>query len=192
MSKEQQELVVEVRTQFGDNASRRARKAGQIPAIVYSKGCENKAIYVNADQWKIVAARSVHMVTLVCGDEKIPALVREVQFNHLKNYVVHIDFQRVDLNAEITDKVPVVAVGECKAGTRGILEQEMHEVEVACRPADLPASISCDVSGLDLNDCVHVKDLVMPAGVKAVSNADAVVFHVVVTAAGESAASAEA
>ena len=99
MSNEQQELAVEVRTQFGDNASRRARKAGQIPAIVYSKGCENKAIYVNADQWKTVAARSVNMVTLVCGEEKIPALVREVQFNHLKNYVVHIDFQRVEAEA---------------------------------------------------------------------------------------------
>lgn len=180
MSKVSHEIVVEERNVFGNNASRRSRKAGMIPAIVYSKGNDSKAIFVDADKWKSFSAHAVHMVTLVCGDQKIPALVREVQFNHLKNYVVHIDFQQVDLNKEITDKVAIHAHGESRGTAHGyVLEQELHELEVICRPNDLPEAISADVSALDLGDRLHVKDLVLPAGVRTDVDGETVVFHVV-------------
>lgn len=103
MSKETHKIAVQARTGFGDNASRRLRKAGMIPAIVYSKGIEPKAIQVSADEWKVVSASNPSIVTLVDGDKETPALVREVQFNYLKNYVVHIDFQQVD-PAQVTEE----------------------------------------------------------------------------------------
>ncbi len=180
MSKVSNEIAVEKRNEFGNNASRRARKAGMIPAIVYSKGKENQAFFVDADAWKVLSGHGAHMVTLVDGETKIPALVREVQFNHLKNYVLHIDFQQIDLDHEITDAVPVHATGDCCGVAHGgILEQEIHSLEVTCRPDALPEVIKVDVSALDLNARLHVKELVLPEGVRTAADPDTVVFHVI-------------
>ena len=109
-----------------------------------------------------------------------PVLIREVQFNHLKNYVVHIDFQQVDLNKEISAKVVLHAVGDCYGAAHGgILEQELHELEVLCRPADLPELIKVDVSSLDIGQALSVKDLVLPQGVRTNVDPEEIVFHVV-------------
>ena len=100
MSKETYKIAVQARTGFGDNASRRLRKAGMIPAIVYSKGIEPRAVQVSADEWKVVSAQKPEYIMLIEGDKETPALIREVQYNYLKNYVVHIDFQQVDMVPE--------------------------------------------------------------------------------------------
>ena len=180
MSKVNNEIAVQARKEFGKCASRRARKAGMIPAVVYSKGKEAKSIMVDADAWKVLAGHHVQMVTLVDGAAKSSALVKEVQFNHLKNYVQHIDFQEVDVNADLTAMVPVHAHGECIGVNHGgILEFELHEIEVICHPDHLPESIAAEVSSLDIGDQLHVKDLVMPEGVRTDADPEAVVAHVV-------------
>ena len=103
MSKVNNEIAVQERREFGKNASRRARKAGRIPVSVYSKGKESRSFLIDADEWKVLSGHGAHMVSLLDGAKKIPALVKEVQFNYLKNYVLHVDFQEVDLNQEIND-----------------------------------------------------------------------------------------
>jgi len=180
MSKETPHIAVEARAEFGNNASRRLRRAGMIPAIIYGKSQEPKAIAVNADEWKVFSALHSHIVMLKDGKDDQPALVREVQFNHLKNYVVHIDFQAVNLNEEIHSEVPVHAFGESYGAAHGgILEQEIHELHVICRPADLPEAIKADVTALNIGDALTVGQLVLPEGVRTEVAADAVVFHVV-------------
>ncbi|MBS1368562.1 MAG: 50S ribosomal protein L25 [Lentisphaeria bacterium] len=180
MSKVNNEIAVQDRKDFGKCASRRSRKAGMIPAVVYSKGKEAKPVMVDADAWKVLAGHHVQMVTLVDGADKSTALVKEVQFNHLKNYVQHIDFQEVDMNADLTAMVPVHAHGDCLGVNRGgILELELHELEVICHPDHLPESIAAEVSSLDIGDRLHVKDLVMPEGVRTNVDPEAVVAHVV-------------
>ena len=180
MSKETIKIAVEERKDFGKNASRRARRAGLIPAAVYSKGKETQAFLVNADEWKVFSVHhAAHMVTLVNGSTEIPALIKEVQFNHLKNYVQHIDFQQVDLNQDIVATVAIHAVGEAPGAAHGgILEQELHELEVICHPADLPEMLPADVSKLEIGEALHVSDLVLPAGVKCETDPETVVFHV--------------
>ena len=149
MSKVNNEIAVQERREFGKNASRRARKAGQIPVSVYSKGKESRSFLIDADEWKVLSGHGAHMVTLLDGAKKIPALVKEVQFNYLKNYVLHVDFQEVDLNQEITDFVPIHAHGESVGAAHGgILEQELHELEVTCRPDHLPEAIRVEGSAL--------------------------------------------
>ena len=114
------------------------------------------------------------------GAAKIPALVKEIQFNYLKNYVLHVDFQEVDMNEEITDFVPIHAHGESVGAAHGgILEQELHELEVTCRPDHLPEAIRVDVSALAIGDSLHVKDLVLPEGVRVDIDPETTVFHVV-------------
>ena len=180
MSKVNNEIAVQDRKEFGKCASRRSRKSGMIPAVIYSKGKEAKAIMVDADAWKVLAGHHVQMVTLVDGANKTAALVKEVQFNHLKNYVQHIDFLEVDLNADVTALVPVHAHGDCLGVSRGgILEFELHEIEVVCHPDHLPEFIAAEVTSLDVGDSLHVKDLAMPEGVRTDLDPEAVVAHVV-------------
>ena len=180
MSKVNNEIAVQDRKEFGKGASRRSRKSGMIPAVIYSKGKEAKAIMVDADAWKVLAGHHVQMVTLVDGANKTAALVKEVQFNHLKNYVQHIDFLEVDLNADVTALVPVHAHGDCLGVSRGgILEFELHEIEVVCHPDHLPEFIAAEVTSLDVGDSLHVKDLAMPEGVRTDLDPEAVVAHVV-------------
>ena len=180
MSKVNNEIAVQDRKEFGKCASRRSRKSGMIPAVIYSKGKEAKAIMVDADAWKGLAGHHVQMVTLVDGANKTAALVKEVQFNHLKNYVQHIDFLEVDLNADVTALVPVHAHGDCLGVSRGgILEFELHEIEVVCHPDHLPEFIAAEVTSLDVGDSLHVKDLAMPEGVRTDLDPEAVVAHVV-------------
>ena len=180
MSKVNNEIAVQDRKEFGKCASRRSRKSGMIPAVIYSKGKEAKAIMVDADAWKVLAGHHVQMVTRVDGANKTAALVKEVQFNHLKNYVQHIDFLEVDLNADVTALVPVHAHGDCLGVSRGgILEFELHEIEVVCHPDHLPEFIAAEVTSLDVGDSLHVKDLAMPEGVRTDLDPEAVVAHVV-------------
>ena len=180
MSKVNNEIAVQDRKEFGKCASRRSRKSGMIPAVIYSKGKEAKAIMVDADAWKVLAGHHVQMVTLVDGANKTAALVKEVQFNHLKNYVQHIDFLEVDLNADVTALVPVHAHGDCLGVSRGgILEFELHEIEVVCHPDHLPEFIAAEVTSLDVGDSLHVKDLALPEGVRSDLDPEAVVAHVV-------------
>lgn len=180
MSKVNNEIAVQDRKEFGKCASRRSRKSGMIPAVIYSKGKEAKAIMVDADAWKVLVGHHVQMVTLVDGANKTAALVKEVQFNHLKNYVQHIDFLEVDLNADVTALVPVHAHGDCLGVSRGgILEFELHEIEVVCHPDHLPEFIAAEVTSLDVGDSLHVKDLAMPEGVRTDLDPEAVVAHVV-------------
>ena len=135
---------------------------------------------VDADAGKVLAGHHVQMVTLVDGANKTAALVKEVQFNHLKNYVQHIDFLEVDLNADVTALVPVHAHGDCLGVSRGgILEFELHEIEVVCHPDHLPEFIAAEVTSLDVGDSLHVKDLAMPEGVRTDLDPEAVVAHVV-------------
>ena len=180
MSKVNNEIAVQDRKEFGKCASRRSRKSGMIPAVIYSKGKEAKAIMVDADAWKVLAGHHVQMVTLVDGANKTAALVKEVQFNHLKNYVQHIDFLEVDLNADVTALVPVHAHGDCLGVSRGgILEFELHEIEVVCHPDHLPEFIAAEVTSLDVGDSLHVKDLAMPEGARTDLDPEGVVAHVV-------------
>ena len=183
MSNDNNVVMIKPRSEFGSNASRRLRGAGDIPAIIYGKGVEPRAVMVDVDEWKVFHAHhSGHAVVTLREESgaETAALVREVQYNYLKNYVVHIDFQAVDLAAEITSTVAVHAFGDCYGAAHGgILEQELHELPVIARPADLPEAIRADVSALDIGDVLTVANLVLPAGVRTELDGETVVFHVV-------------
>ncbi len=180
MSNAKHTIAVQPRAEFGNNASRRLRRDSRIPAVLYSKGREARALSVDADEWKVLSGHhGSSVVTLLEGKNEIPALIREVQFNHLKNYVLHIDFQQVDLSQEITAKVPVHAFGESRGAAHGgVLEQELHELSVTCRPDLLPEAIRVDVTALEIGDVLTVAELKLPEGVATAADEGAIVFNV--------------
>ncbi len=181
MSKTENVIAAQPRSEFGDNASRRLRKSGFIPAVIYSRGKESVAVMLKTEEWQVAYAKKASLYTISLEGKEIPAIVKEVQFNHLKNYVYHVDFQAVDMTAEVHANVKLHAFGDCYGASHGgVLEQEVHELPVACTPDALPDMIKVDVTNLKVGDALTVADLVLPEGVKVRGlDAEEIVFHVV-------------
>ncbi len=198
MSKAENVIAAQPRSEFGDNASRRLRKSGFIPAVIYSRGKESIPVMLKTEAWQVAHAKGASLYTIALEGKEIPAIVKEVQFNHLKNYVYHVDFQAVDMAAEIHANVVLHAFGDCYGASHGgVLEQEVHELPVSCRPDVLPDMIKVDVTKLQVGEALTVGQLVLPEGVSVRGLADdEIVFHVVLptqeSAAEEGAAEPEA
>ncbi len=188
MSKDNNEIAIKPRSEFGNNAARRARKAGLVPAVIYGKGMESKAIYLNAGEWDSIARHNHHLLFLVDGDQKQAVLVKEVQKNRLKGQYVHVDFQAVAADEVMHATVTLHGVGDCVGASHGgVLEQLVHELAVTCKLQDMVDEVKVDISKLDVGEKLHVKDLVLPAGLTVAGDADAVAFAVTKSAAAEAA-----
>ena len=92
MSKAENVIAAQLRNEFGDNASRRLRKSGFTPAVIYGKGEAATAITVKTEEWQVASARKLDPYVIVLDGKEIAVKVQEVQYNHLKDYVYHVDF----------------------------------------------------------------------------------------------------
>ena len=189
MAKVKHVLNVQARTAGTTNDARRLRKTGLIPAIVYGKGIEPKCISVNATEWQLLSRNELNILSLVEDGKETLVLLKEVQHDPIRNRTRHLDFQAIRMDQKIKAHVAVRPGHALPAGASagGLLEQNIHEIEVESLPQDLPEEIIVDVSGMNLGDMIHVGDIPMPAGVTAVTHADLVVF----TEVDENAAAAE-
>lgn len=189
MAKVKHVLNVQARTAGGTGDARRLRKTGLIPAIVYGKGVEPKCISVNATEWQLLSRNELNILSLVEDGKETLVLLKEVQHDPIRNRTRHLDFQAIRMDQKIKAHVAVRPGHALPAGASagGLLEQNLHEIEVESLPQDLPEEIIVDVSGMNLGDMIHVGDIQMPEGVVAVTHADIVVF----TEVDESAAEAE-
>ncbi len=184
MSKVKHEIAVMERTSFGKNASRRYRAEGLVPVNVYSAGSKNRSLLVKAGDWEALSRQELHLVYLKGENDTTAALVKEVQFNYLKNCAVHIDFMAVDMDKEIVSELTVHAAGESIGAQRGgVLAQVAHHIEVLCKPDDLPEHLTVDVTKLEVGDSLLGKDIVLPENIKLHSDPEMVIFSVVGQAA---------
>ena len=169
------ELKAEPRSDVGKGASRRLRRAGKVPAIVYGAHRDPEPIVVDehelARQLEHEAFYS-HILVLRFDDGREERVVlKDIQRHPWKPRVLHLDFQRVSETEAIRMHVPLHFVGEDVApGVKqgGLLTHELIEVEVECLPKDLPEYIEVDVSGLGLGEALHLSDLRLPDGVQLV------------------------
>ncbi len=159
------------------------RKSGFTPAIVYGKGFENQNVQVETKTFtKIIDGSSSDniLVNLQIDGKSQLALVQEVQHDHLKGGIIHVDFHAVKEDEEIHASVLVETKGE-PAGAKfgGMMDLLHHELQVKCLPKDLPEKILADVSGLNIGDALHVSELTLPAGVTSLldGNVVLVVIH---------------
>ena len=189
MAKVKHVLNVQARTAGGTGDARRLRKTGLIPAIVYGKGIEPKCISVNATEWQLLSRNELNILSLVEDGKETLVLLKEVQHDPIRNRTRHLDFQAIRMDQKIKAHVAVRPGHALPAGASagGLLEQNLHEIEVESLPQDLPEEIIVDVSAMNLGDIIHVGDIQMPEGVTAVTHADIVVF----TEVDENAAAAE-
>ncbi|MBR7107703.1 MAG: 50S ribosomal protein L25 [Lentisphaeria bacterium] len=92
MSKAENVIAAQPRSEFGDNASRRLRKSGFVPAVIYGKGGAAMAVTIKAEEFQVAAARKLDQYVIAVDGKEIAVKVQEVQYNHLKDYVYHVDF----------------------------------------------------------------------------------------------------
>ena len=164
------ELNAEPRTDTGKGASRRLRRAGKIPAIIYGGKKDPESLTLNHNE----VIRNLeheafysHILTVKVGGSETRAVLRDLQRHPSKPYVQHMDLQRVSESEKLRMHVPLHFIGEdaapgVKAG--GMVSHEIIEVDVECLPKDLPEYIEVVISGLDVGDSLHLSDLKMPEG----------------------------
>ena len=180
-AKERKVLNFKVRGDSGKGPSRRARRQGSVPAVVYGHGTAPKHVLLDSKEWGVIAGKDIQLVDLKSdNNDLLTVLIKDIQFDYLCGMTKHVDFLEVKMDEIITAYVTVhthgVPAGQSQGG---ILDVQLHEIEVECTPATLPDSIDIDVSGLNLDDALLVKDLVLPEGVKAVMDPEHTVVHVI-------------
>ena len=192
------EINAQPRTVQGSGASRRLRHANKVPGIIYGGTAAPTMIELDHNPLIIALRKEVFhssVLTLKIGDVVETVLLRDAQMHPYKPLVLHVDFQRVDATHAIHQKVPVHFInGDIAPGVKlggGIVSPALNELDVSCLPQDLPAFIEVDLKDLKAGQSIHVSQLALPKGVKAIVHGSDDPVVVVITAKKAAAEAAE-
>lgn len=161
----------------GTGASRRLRNSGKTPGIVYGGKGEPKLIELDHNAlWHALKKEAFHasILDMELAGQTSKVLLRDYQMHPFKQLVLHIDFQRVEANTVLHMKVPLHYSGEENSpavkANKCLINHVVNEVEVSCLPADLPEFIAVDLSKLESGKSLHLDDIQLPKGVKAITH----------------------
>jgi len=185
-------LDVEIRSSIGKGAARKLRAAGRIPGVCYGSGRAPVSVSLDPRSLeRLIASSATGINTLI--DLRVSGggdyhgrvvLIKELQRDPLSARALHADFYAVDLEQAIEVSVPIHVTGTAPGVTNGgILDHALRELKLECLPREIPDQILVDVSQLEIGMSLHVRDLVLPEGVKLMSDPDLSVISVVTPAA---------
>jgi large subunit ribosomal protein L25 len=167
------EVIASPRSLQGTGASRRLRRKGLVPGIVYGGDSAPQSIELDHKALTLSLrneAFHASVLTLKVGDEVNLALLRDVQMHPYRQEILHVDFQRVAKDQAIHVKVPLHFLNaETAPGVKfghGIINHVMNEIEITCLPDALPEFIAVDLGAMELGQSVHLADIQFPAGVE--------------------------
>ncbi len=178
-------LEIHPRSTKGKNQNRRLRAAGRIPAVVYGKDRDTEIVELEGHPFKValahLAGRSA-IFSLVRGEataDDAIALLREIQRNPCTDEILHVDLMEIPLGEAVTVAVSLEVTGECAVVKTGeaSMALSMASVDISCLPRELPEFITVDVSELELNDKIFVRDIVTPVG-EVISDPDGLVLNI--------------
>ena len=177
-------LVAEVRDATGKGVSRKLRAAGRIPAVLYGKGAESKAISIDPSALqRLLQSGGAGMNTLIelsVDGTTRTVLVKELQREPVRGRPLHTDFYLVDLDQTVEVSVPIHLVGRAPGvELGGILDHPLREIELECLPRAIPEGVDVDVSALQVGDSIHVRDLELPEGASVRTDVNLAVASVV-------------
>lgn len=179
-------LNVQKREKTGKGVARQLRARGIIPCVIYKDG-QSEPIQVPAKDilpFINIATREKLFVTINVDGQQKQAILQDYQVDSVSGKLLHVDFMEVSATEQIRVSVPVVLVGE-PAGVRqdkGVLQHGISEIEIEAIPEKIPGHIEVDVSGLEVGDAIHVRDIRFEEGIKVVSDLDEVIATVTVEA----------
>jgi large subunit ribosomal protein L25 len=165
-------LEAELRTDMGKGASRRLRRENSVPGILYGGGKKPKSIHLQANKLNkaLEAERIYSSIFDIEVDGKVEhVILKALQRHPYKKSILHLDLQRVSKKDVLVKLIPIHFINEQKApGIKagGIINHTMTQVEVRCQAQDLPEFIEVDMSGVELNEVIHLSHLKLPKGVQ--------------------------
>jgi len=185
-------LDVEARTERGKNESRRLRRSGYIPGVVYSHGKVENIKVKKTDFFKLFKGRisesiifDLNFMSAGSGATQM-AFIKDYQRDPVTDEIMHLDFFKVTADEKISTAVPIELVGAPKGVKMGgHLEITERVIEVECLPKDLPEKITVDISDLDIGQSIHAKGIALGENIRLKSNPDAVIAGVHVARAVE-------
>jgi len=179
-------LKTKVGRTIGSAESRRLVLADQIPAVVYGHGMTPVKITVDRRDLRIALAGPAGANTILelqVGDDKYPAIVKEMQRDPVKRVVRHVDFMQISLTELITMDVPVHLKGTAKAvlADGGLVDATVNTIQVRATATNIPNEILIDVTSMGMQDVIRLAEIQLPTGVTAVGDPDLVVVTVLTT-----------
>lgn len=183
------QLQVEIREKSGKEESKRLKRNGYVPGVFYSPHDKSNILLKIPEKelFRFLSdkkhAHGIIDLKIKTDDKKEItrlALMKDFQYNSLKRKINHFDFYGVTLKEKVTLELPLILEGEPKGIKEGgILDISLREVEVECLPADAPESINIDISEMGFNDVITLQDVVMPKGVKLITDINRTVASVI-------------
>ena len=166
------------RTSLGSAATRRLRRDGYVPAVLYGHGESNEHVAVPVREVKMVLRH--HSKTIKLGGElNENALIADMQYDALGIDVLHMDLIRVNLKELVEVTVPIHTHGVAPGTTGGgVLLESLHEVDIRCPAGAIPERLELDVNSMEVGDQALVSDLELPEGVEVITDADTVLARV--------------
>jgi large subunit ribosomal protein L25 len=172
----EQKLAAEVRTEFGKGFARRARMAGQIPAVIYGHGAEPIHVTLPAKATTLAVRTANALLSLDINGEGHLALVKDVQRDPIKQIIEHIDLLTVRKGEKVTVDIPVHVVGELAPGN--VYNQELTVISLEAEATHLPTAVEVSIEGRSAGEHIHASDLVLPKGAVLLADADALVVNI--------------
>jgi large subunit ribosomal protein L25 len=170
---EQFELIAEPRMYVGKGASRRLRRTGKVPGIVYGTDKEPASIQLDHDNLMHHLEKEAfysHILTLKIGEKTQEVVLRDLQRHPFKARLMHIDLQRINATEKITMRVPLHIINEesCPGvkDEKGIVNSLLTQLEVICLPKNLPEYIEVDIIDMHIGDSIHLHELKLPEGIE--------------------------
>lgn len=167
------DLVAELREDAGKGSSRRLRREGKVPAIIYGGGkppralsFERNALMRNMEQEAFFSS----VINVQVGKKEQPAILKDVQMHPAKRMVLHMDLQRIVATEKIRMSVPIHYLNEATAiGVKlggGTVAHMYSEVDITCLPKDLPEYLEVDIGELELDQMLYLSNIPLPEGVE--------------------------
>jgi len=165
------EIIAEPREDMGKGASRRLRREGKVPGVVYGAAKDAASIMVNQNEIFHHLENEAfysHILTLKLGKAKEKVVLKDLQRHPYKPVVLHLDLQRINEKEKLTMRVPLHFINEDKCiGVKeggGVVSHVMTDLEISCLPKDLPEYIEVDVAEVNVGEGIHLSDLILPEG----------------------------
>src|SRR5215468_3635097 len=175
MASQPTQLSIATRDISNSRATRRLRRAGQVPGVLYGGDAEPLAFAVDERELRHALAARGAVVELQLGSDTTPAVLKDAQRHPVRGTTLHVDFLRVRLDVAIHSVVALELVGgEDAPGTKegGVLEHVTREVNIESLPTDIPERLSLDVSGMNVNDTLFLSAVSAPQGVTILDDPD--------------------
>ncbi len=174
-----EKLNVSVREGKGTSFARRLRLENKVPAVLYHSGVEGTSLSVEKNELYKALKTGQFIFEIKVGDKEQFVLVKEVQYHPVTDEIIHVDFQQVKEDQKISLEVPLRTEGESE-GVKlgGILVQLLNVVTINCKPSNVPEALSVDISDLEMNSSLFVKDIILPDDVEMVTAEDIAVVSV--------------